>query len=236
MHARTSLAVLLAAPVIALPASPSSADPAGPPVGRTCSIVSVGDPSTGQQHLGRMDGGPLAAPGHPISIRCSVHVGNVVHSGAAADTAEAGPEPHVVVLPPTPISNAVVVADTWAVCTEATVGTTTWYWDGTAWTADSGAPCATIRRCPPDCLPPAVEAAFGEVVDTLDRTLPGSGDLARCFDPWTQHSTCVEALLGVLCRSLVDLGPGVPGVIDVEEDGDLHVLGAWLVDCPPEQV
>ena len=36
-----------------------------------------------------------------------------------------------------------------------------------------------------------------------------------------------------LCPLLVQLSPGVPGVLDVTAEGDIHLAGEFFWDCPP---
>ena len=36
-----------------------------------------------------------------------------------------------------------------------------------------------------------------------------------------------------ICPALVAAAPGVPGVVDIEADGDTYVAGEWFWDCPP---
>lgn len=62
--------LVLAATTVALPAR---ADTAGPPAGNACSWTASQD-ATMTTWWGLMQGGPLAAPGSTISLRCSIHV------------------------------------------------------------------------------------------------------------------------------------------------------------------
>jgi hypothetical protein len=56
------------------------------PVGATCDYDSVTGPAQEGIANGQIQGGPLALPGGPGTLTCSIHVGNDTHAGAAATT------------------------------------------------------------------------------------------------------------------------------------------------------
>lgn len=167
----------------------------GPPVGSICDYAANG-PTAENGWTGFMDGGPLVAPGSAISIRCSIHVGNNTHSGAAVPSATATAEgTDVVVLPPTPITYFADDNDLVAMCTEATVDGTTWYASGGRWTTDSATPCV------------------------------GGGSSVLCVERVEDVQGCLPPL-DVVCDLLRTAGsvvPDVPGVAEIEDDGDLWI-------------
>jgi hypothetical protein len=217
------VACALAATALSLFPIAAHADPAGPPEGRACSFTTV----TGS---GQINGGPLRAPGHAVSIRCSIHVGNGTHSGAAAVSEQAGPAAHAVVLPPTPITLDAPEEEAIHVCTESTVDATTWYLSPAGWTTHSGAACPAIttcdlfHNCGATLLPPEL-TPLGRVVDCV-------------LSPETED--CLHLLwLAVdeaICPLLPEIGPGFPVMVEVRPDGVVHILGEWIWDCPPYQV
>ncbi|HWL35250.1 MAG TPA: hypothetical protein VNQ77_03570 [Frankiaceae bacterium] len=200
------LACLCLAAAASVP-SAAAADP-GPPRGEPCGFVSTNGTDSGSPRTfaGVIYGGPLVAPGAEVSITCSIVLNDVRRTAPAVVSETAGPAAHAVVLPPTPMS---YVAEDWDLpylCSAATVDGAAWYWDAATgtWSADPAAPCD-----------PAVT--------------PNAGD------PWPCHelvACLVPVLDAAVCPVLVAL-PSVPGVVDVEEDGDVHVAGEPLWDCPP---
>ena len=43
----------------------------------------------------------------------------------------------------------------------------------------------------------------------------------------------VERCDEILCPHLAAQAPGHPPVLDIRPDGDVHVAGEWVWDCPP---
>ena len=83
--------------------------------------------------------------------------------------------------------------------------------------------CVSARAdCPPD--------AFGSVL-----YLNGARLAAACLpDPGPLPPIDPFALAEpVVCSLLIQLRPGVPGVVDVTYEGDVYVLGEFFWDCPP---
>ncbi|HWL35253.1 MAG TPA: hypothetical protein VNQ77_03585 [Frankiaceae bacterium] len=192
----TILTMLAAAAALAPPAAA-----AGPPEGRPCSfLVTDGGSET---WTGYLAGGPVTAAGAAVSLRCTIHVGNAAHTGPSVAEASAGPAPGVVAVA-TLVSYAADPGATHAVCTEATVAGTAWYWDGDAWTTDPGAGCPVPVTTQPEDLLICLEAC----------------------EPFSWDET-VCAVTGRLT------GTVVPGVVEVEEDGDVHVAAEPFWDCPP---
>lgn len=238
-------AVLAAVTAIA-PAAASYAQ-TGPPVGRACSFVSTSDP-TGETWSGEINGGPLAAPGSEVSIRCAIHVGfgNGTHAGAAVVAESAGPARDVVVLEPRQMSYAANGWDPVYVCTSATVDGTAWYWDGQDWTTDQGAPCVQSTTVCEDsgfglveqCLFPVLEEVYWLGVAVLPPDVK-----EELWDPAFRLVGCVwygigfcsiwEVLDPPLCALYGQLAPGVPGIVDVLPEGDVFLLGEMFWDCPP---
>ena len=152
---------------------------------------------------GYLAGGPVTAGGAAVSLRCTIRAGNASHTGPSVAEAAAGPAPGAVAVA-TLVSYAADPGARQVVCTEATVAGTAWYWDGAAWTTDPSAGCPVPVQ--PEDLLTCVESSWCE---------PFSWDGTVC--PVT------AALYGTV----------VPGVVEVEEDGDVHVAGEPFWDCPP---
>ena len=174
--------------------------------GRRCSVTVKGG-------VVQLTGGPLVAGavGAPISLKCTLQLGtaNSTHAGADAAVADSGPSVQVAVVPPTPVS--IDVADRPAyVCTEATVDGVTYYLDATFGVGWTTSPAGACDR--------AIDNRTS--IETIDGAL---GDLNEAFlllDP-------------LLCSVLVQLTPGVPGLVDVNDEGDVYLFGVLFWDCPP---
>jgi hypothetical protein len=78
-----------------------------------------------------------------------------------------------------------------------------------------GGPDTTCWRVNTTRVPPQAAA---DVVDAV---------AAALLDPVD------PAVDGVLCPLLASLAPGIPGVVDVDPDGDTTVLGQVVRECPP---
>ncbi len=231
--ARALVALAVTALALVTPAA-HAADPA--PTGPGCRLTSVR--TAEGTFTGELDGGPLAAPGSTISMRCSVHVNNFDHSGSAVVSESSAPGLGVTVLEPRAVSYPYGPDDYYLqVCTEATVGATTWYLDWSGWTTDPGAGCGgnavtwlvqTGRSAVPPELQPLYDDAvgllcllFGDACDSLGPFLDRLADASATYvDP-------------LLCPLFVAAAPGVPGVVDIRPDGDVYVAGTAVWDCPP---
>jgi hypothetical protein len=231
--ARALVALAVTAVALVTPAA-HAADPA--PSGPGCRLTSV--EVTAGQVTGELDGGPLAAPGSTISMRCSVHVDNWDHSGTAAVSESSAPGPGVTVLEPRAVSFPYGPDDFFVeVCTEATVGATTWYLDWSGWTTDSGAGCGgnevtwlvqTGRSAVPPGLQPLYDATTGLLCLVVGDACDSLGPFLRALSD--ASATYVDPLL---CPLFVAAAPGVPGVVDIRSDGDVYVAGTLLWDCQP---
>lgn len=228
---RRALGAALTAAALALPIPPASA--AEPPVGAACAMRGVHwdtiDPAAWHVVVA---GGPVVAPGSTVTLRCSIHVGNTTHSGQAAATVTGDPTPSVGVVAPAAVSYPYDVYSVYALCTRVAVDETTWYWDGAAWTANADASCPRMRSTDEcwqlwQCLIPDVGPLPPEVQPYAD--------YVGCVLTWG-FVECGGGLDGVVCPVLRTLGPGVPGVVEIREDGDVVVAGELFWDCPPYQV
>lgn len=230
MNLSRALACVVAAIAVTAPAGAAAAGT--PPEGRRCTFLASSSHVEDEGHDGQINGGPLAAPGSEISIRCSIHVGNATHSGPAAVSESAGPARDVVALPPTPMSYLAAHDDVVATCTEATVDGTTWYWDTTAWTTDPDAPCdvsRTVTIWPPEC-PDHPVCAVEDVLPLLPPPVRGVVDYVGCI---VLGGPGLCSFDYAVCPLLAALAPGVPGALDVRPDGDVYVGGEFFWDCPP---
>ena len=124
------LPLLVAAAVAAAVISPAHAA-ATPPDGFTCqwSTLHVDDDGW----TGYLIGGPVTASGATVSVRCSIHAGNLSHDGPAVAAVSSGPSTVAVVAQQVTYQAPRDVPQT--LCTEATVDGT-----GGSGPARSGAP------------------------------------------------------------------------------------------------
>jgi hypothetical protein len=150
-------------------AAPSHADPLTDPQGQKCAMNSSTDVTreAGWQ-LGVVRGGPLAGPsGASGTLKCSIHVNNDTHSGAASVTLTGSTGP-VSVIQPTEVNYQATAADDVSVCAEwvpavaPPVGTGILYWvsgntttgDLGHWSTDPNASCGvalSIEPNDPEC-------------------------------------------------------------------------------------
>jgi hypothetical protein len=232
--ARALVALAVTALALVAPAAHAT-DPA--PTGTGCRLTSIND---GAGHMtGELNGGPVVAPGFTVTLRCSVHVGNFDHSGSAVVSESSAPGPGVAVLEPRAVSFPYGPDDFFVeVCTEATVGATTWYRDDSGWTTDPGASCGGndihwLAHAPGSLLPPGLRALYETAVDGALCLV--FGDLCDFIGPFLDEVAGASATYvdPILCPLFVAAAPGVPGVVDIHPDGDLYVAGTFVWDCPP---
>lgn len=207
-------AVVMAGTWFALPAHAQSS----PVEGRRCGFDTVEDPTVedGDVHTGSLSGGPLVAtsPGAPISMQCTIQVGvaNWAHSGANEAVAASAATPGVTALPPTLVSYFAPTGQPVYICTQVTVAGSTYYWDDVngQWSPSSAVACQEPAvSC--DCFP---DGPLGPILDLIELVI-------------------VDIVDPVACDILAAFAPGVPGVVEVTDDGDTHVLGLRVYDCPP---
>lgn len=174
-------------------------------VGRRCSLTTKGG-------ITQMTGGPLIADavGAAISMRCTLQLGtaNSTHADADAAVVNSLPSTQVAAIPPTPVSVAIDNQKAY-VCTQATVGTTTYYLDDVAgtWSTSNTVACGSAidnRR----------------VLQVADELFSDVNGVLLLLDP-------------LICSVLVELAPGVPGIVDIMSDGDVYIVGEFIWDCPP---
>jgi hypothetical protein len=199
MTPRLLACAAVAAATLAAPAA-RAADPA--PTGRICEWAAART-ATASVTSRVFGGGPLAASGSTVSMRCSVHAGNAVHSGPAVFARSSVPGPGVTVLEPglAPYDGVL--------CTEATVGATTWYWTFGGWTTDAGATCDDTPSWVVAALPPPL----GNVADGVLCLVVGDA----CD------------VIGPLLGSVPDVDPVLCPLLG----GDLYVGDTLVWDCPP---
>lgn len=53
------------------------------------------------------------------------------------------------------------------------------------------------------------------------------------YDVWYSFWSVADVADLMECPILATLTPGVPGIVDIDNQGDVVVLGNWLWDCPP---
>ena len=193
---RPVLAACLAALALGAGAPVAHAEDAAP-TGAPCSFESIA-PEGGDTYTGVLFGGPVLAPGSTVTLRCSIHVGNDVHSGPAAVTESSGPGDGLAVLDPRQFTLTLPEDERVETCTEATVGSTTWYWTETGeWTTDPAATCGGLREwvllTPYWTLPPVLRPAYVYALTIF-----------WCVSPVQWRSTCdviggaIEVVEGLL--------------------------------------
>lgn len=209
------------------------------PTGRPCSFTTVA--FDGTTYTGTVDGGPLAAPGSTISMRCTVRVG-AGHAGEVRAAEATTPGSDVTVLEPRTVS-FVIGEDEWDVhfCTEATVGTTTWYWTSPGtWTTDPVPSCfdhplwyySVAREQLPPELRPVADGVLCLVLALSPVKFRETCDLVGpVFD--LVDDVLVEYGDPVICEVFRRLAPGVPGVVDIDAEGDVALQGVPFWDCAP---
>ena len=207
--------VLVTTAVIALAGAMPAAQAADEPVGRPCAYTAVSwDPVTGPtMWLAEVDAGPVVVAGSTVTLRCSIHVANGQHSGAAAASVTSDDGDGVAAIAPQLVS----YRDEYGyavLCTQVTTATTSWYWTGDAWTTDptSWCPGPSDPTEPPD-LPPQL--------DWLEAYL------------WCMHWGWYCPILDYVTCSGTAGAPDVPGIVEFRDDGDIYVAGEWFWDCPP---
>lgn len=154
---------------------------------------------------------PDTSPDRPVvTLTCSVHAepSSGRHSAPALATVS-GTGRDVVVVPPAPMTIVTSPGAMMWACSRVTVaaadGTTReLYWDGKA-------------------------DRFSTDPDVLC-DLP---ETCTCHDGWYQLvEETYETVDATACPVTRD-GPDQPGVVETRPDGDVHVLGQWMWDCPP---
>ena len=135
LAATASLAVLAAL-------APVPAHAAAPLAGRACDLVNTNHPpGGGNTWIGTISGGPIAAPGATVTLTCSVHLDNNLHSGPAVVAESSVPGPGVAVLEPRVVTYEAELFRSVYVCADATVDGTAWYLTAGGWTTDADTPC-----------------------------------------------------------------------------------------------
>lgn len=154
---------------------------------------------------GVLYGGPIAATG---TLTCTVQVDAPTHDGADAVSRSASGVRVVAVAPETVWFEAATWQDVY-VCTQFTPALgAPLYLTEDGWSTDPAVPC--------------------------DRELPGVRDVERLLDALCAVDLCFPYVDPFLyCPLVASLAPGVPGVVDIDNEGDLHVDGRWIWDCPP---
>ena len=216
------------------PPQPAEASDPPPPVGRPCAFLVTEDVTADGGTVGQVTGGPLVVPGYDVSMRCSIKVDEWTHAGPSVASAATSPTPNVTVLAPTPVWYQ--AGDEYAsvyLCTEATAVGTTWYRTDGAWSTDAASGCSRACQLYDECL----FQLLSDVYELGEHLPEPVRDVV--WDPVFGYVGCwwwgwyCPVLDEVLCASFRYLRPGVPGVVDIREDGDVYVAGSFFWDCPP---
>lgn len=207
MLGRIALAAVVASTLNLSVVAPANAQVDPVADGKRCGLASATDPTIeeGAVQTGIITGGPLVAtaPGATISMRCTVQVGMSNSTHAGADSCSAATAPQL---------QSTALPPT--LCTYA---------------APEGQP---VFLC--------TEVTVNGMTWYWDGNPPGTGS-------WTPSSlgACLEAISQEIvipfpaqvddptaCAALQALAPG-GGNIYIGWDGDLYILGVWVLDCPP---
>lgn len=222
-------AVLLAA--AAATAVPASA--AATPDGADCGFLTSNAPVEGQPTWwGVLYGGPVTAPGaDSVTLTCSIHVGNELHTGPAAATETSAATPGAAVLEPRLTGYEAADWEMVFLCTSATVDGVEWYLSSGVWSTTPGSCAIPLEPSPFDPLPPVVRAVVEYALCLVlpGETLPICGP-DQVFDE--VNAVFVEHVDPAVCPLLV-AHAGAYGAVEVEPDGDVHVAGELVWDCPP---
>ena len=130
----------------------------GPETTRGCGLVAATDTATGLQ-VGLMNGGPFGDPSQPTagtSLTCTIQVGSggATHAGADAVSASSSEGTGLAVLPARSVSYAAPSPGDVYLCSESSVGGTTYYWDAGAgvWSTSDLVACnraVVVAQLPP---------------------------------------------------------------------------------------
>jgi hypothetical protein len=231
--------------------------------GRRCSFNSITDPTLeGDAQTGQINGGPLVAtaPAATIQMTCTIQVGANTHNGGDACAAPGPASLQVGFVTPTACTYDSPEGVPVYMCTQATINGVTYYWDagppdpGTGtWSTSSASYCneaLSVEIFPgPICtVTPQLYVALGGngtdpinpdgqnlVVIGPDGDTYAGGIWIDCLPrdnplPPPPGGWFPDPLI---CGPLASLSPGVPGVIDINSEGDVAIAGEPFWDCPP---
>lgn len=195
---------------------PAGARAAGPHVvdGQPCRASVFGEGTY------EVDGGPLVVAnddGTPATARliCTIQDGGRTHADPDFASATSAETTGVVALPPTLLQGPPTFPNDPHLCSQLHFADgTDLYWNaseitGREWTTDPTVICAGFV-CPGDGCECSIETG--------------------CPDDDDPFVTVVDP---IVCPVFASLAPGVPGVVDIEAEGDVALLGAPFWDCPP---
>lgn len=206
------------------------------PVAGGCGFVAVRDPGAPGQYTGLLYGDVTAADlphrdgattgPATVTLTCSLQATRPHHEEPDAVTVS-GSGVNAAVVAPTAFS--VPEPGPWehlSVCGRVDVtdanGTYT-YWSNSQngmWRTDTGGTCD-----PPGASCTSTDENCSYWV-ALEKWLTGTStnELTQWLSGFAEET---------VCGWFAALAPGVPGVVDVEPEGDVHVAGEWFLDCPP---
>lgn len=87
---------------------------------------------------------------------------------------------------------------------------------------------AMLSAAPASADPPVDMEGTFETVDTVMEVSCGAMHL--CLPPWYPGPDIAQ------CPIYASLAPGVPGVVDIDGEGDVSISGRKVQDCPPYEV
>lgn len=221
---RLLVAAALLAAAVPLPLAHAT-DPA--PQGQPCSLASVGTPGDDTRHV-VVQGGPVTADSDSVRITCAVHIDDAWSGGTPAASVSSDAEPGVAVLPPTTLTVEADADRYVGVCSSVLVGSTRWYWAYGEWITETGYECVSGPWVPWHTFP---EAA-APVSEWLRCLFFGAWGPVECGPPRVTLDPAWAVVDPVVCAYLRAARPG-SGPVVVAEDGDVHVDGTLVYDCPP---
>lgn len=237
MTVRLLTAAALAAAALAAPPAHAD-DPA--PSGRPCSFHTVS--VSGGPFTGTVEAGPLAAPGSTVSVRCTVRIG-AGHAGEVVLSEATEPTPDVTVMEPRVVTYTLDEFE-WQdhYCTEATVGSTTWYYGDGEWTTEPVGECGDAFTWAMSSVPPELRPVVSYVLGAVFCLTPVRWDRTTCdlITPLFEMTQPVwDVVDPAVCEALVAQAPvvnglGRPDVIAIDPaSGDVSLAGGSFWDCPP---
>jgi len=240
--------------------------PTTPPAeGRRCTFASVTDPTLPDEEVqtGQINGGPLVAdqPGATIQLICTLQTSaaNQAHNGTDACAVIGTPSLQVATAGPATCSYASPEGQPVYMCSQVNINGVPYYWDGDPLSATAGTwSLSSSVGCNLAISQEIFPGPICLVTPTLYTTLGGNGTDYLVFgggalmigpdgdvivagfwiDCLPRDNPPPGPIFpdGILCPILISLAPGVPGVIDINSEGDVAIAGIPFWDCPPYSV
>lgn len=216
---RAVIGCAVALVVAVLPAVPATA--AAPSRGDGCDFVEQRGEDESEDAQTVIWSYPVRALGATVTVTCSLQLNDFRHEAPDYVVETSAPRQDVAMLEPRVVVHPTgSIWDLTVVCTSADVDGVTWYLTPEGWTTDPASRCG-------ETLP-----------EETDPVVYVWSEVLGCYwgeiNPWCEAID--DALLladTAVCDVLRAARPGLPGVLDIREDGDTYVAGVWVWECPP---